>query len=271
MPTKPPGRCIFCGKAGLTYEHLLPDRWMRRVFARSPSDAREWRLKGAVAQNGILPPSTENKEIVQGSIFALTLHVVCKTCNNGWMHTLEDKTGPLLLTLIDGIPGRLRTPGQHLLARWLIKTAMVAEYLTPEGVTFFADDRKRMMESLEIPSGCKIWIAATTGEQWKAAIERLSCHGIYLVDPRRPHAPPIFLGNSQVMFLGLNTSLAVAFSSRGGAGINLNTQGEWVTGFHQIWPIIHPLLRYPQFPLRDEEINAAHRWFDGIFDPPRPA
>lgn len=268
MPKKPPGRCIFCNKTGLTNEHVLPDRWMRRIFPRTASDTRQSFLRSAVGEQVRLPLPSRSWEVKQGSIFSLWLHIVCRDCNNRWMHDLEDTTGPLLLTLIGSRPGRIPNVGQHLLARWLIKTTMVAEYMSPENVTFSPDDRRKMRNSLQIPKGCQIWIGTTTGLRWRKAIEHVSSHGFELIDPRRPHAPPITLGNAQVTFFGLNTFLAIVFSSSAGAIVQLKVQGECVTGLQQIWPIIHPLMKFPTFPLRDEEIDAAHSWFERMLNPP---
>jgi hypothetical protein len=35
-----------------------------------------------------------------------------------------------------------------------------------------------------------------------------------------------------------------------------------------IWPIINPDISLPMFPLRDEEVDAAHSWFAGILHAP---
>ena len=269
MPKKPPGRCIFCNDTGLSDEHLLPNKWMRRIFQRGASDLRKYRTKAGTIKDRTLFEPTRLENIIGGSIFSITLHVVCKTrCNNGWMHNLEDQTGPLLIQLIRGNPGTLTTSGQNLLAKWLVKTTMVAEYIEPDDVTFTSEQRRRMMETLEIPDGCQIWLGTTTGQRWRNAIEHVSGHGI--TELRRasgPHSPPAALGDAQVTFFGLNTFLAIVFSSSKGAVIRFNFQGEWITGLKQIWPLANPNISLPGFAMRDEEVDAAFRWFESILFP----
>jgi hypothetical protein len=267
MPKKLPGRCVFCDRPGLTDEHLLPNKWMRKVFPRPPFSTREWSTK---VTRGPLPAS-RTREIKQGSIFSQKFHIACRPCNDGWMHTLEDTACPVLLRLISGQVGiGLTTDGQRLLSRWLVKTTMVAEHAMPAEVTFTSDDRRKMKESLEIPRNCYVWIASTTGQRWKAAIEHLSVHNLPLFSPipNTPLMPPI---DAQVTFFGLNTFLGIVFSWSTAANlvVKLDPHHEWITGLHQIWPIIKPVMPVPMFSLRDVEVDAAHGWFEEFLHPSR--
>lgn len=224
----------------------------------------EYAEQEAVAKDGLLPPKTVSKKVLQGSIFSRQLHVACKKpCNNGWMSALEEEIGPVLERLVRSRPGIFTASGQLLLATWLAKTTMVAEFVKPDAVTISAQHRLLMKEKQRIPPGWKMWIGTTTGSKYRGAIEHISSHGVELLDPPRP---PIPLGDAQVTFFGLNTFLAVVFSSSA-AVINPNLQGSWASGLHQIWPIVTEAMAVPFFPLRDEEVDAALAGFRGILHP----
>jgi hypothetical protein len=80
--------------------------------------------------------------------------------------------------------------------------------------------------------------------------------------------PPI---DAQVTFFGLNTFLGIVFSWSTAANlvVKLDPHHEWITGLHQIWPIIKPVMPVPMFSLRDVEVDAAHGWFEEFLHPSR--
>jgi hypothetical protein len=62
-----------------------------------------------------------------GSEVDVTVNCVCSTCNQKWMHRLEDRVAPFLKPMFDGNTVTLNRQQQHHLARWAVKTATVFE------------------------------------------------------------------------------------------------------------------------------------------------
>jgi len=57
----------------------------------------------------------------------IKMKCVCTSCNNGWMHDLEQKSIPVLGALLQDISTPLDSQQQTILALWSVKTAMVVE------------------------------------------------------------------------------------------------------------------------------------------------
>jgi hypothetical protein len=83
---KPPGKCIFCGRTGLSKEHIWSD-WLKTLIAR-----RDMHAQGSEAFEFdrttnefrvTRPMTTESK---QGCMTQRKIRKVCEShCNNGWM------------------------------------------------------------------------------------------------------------------------------------------------------------------------------------------
>ena len=99
MP-KPPGRCIFCERHGLSKEHVL-SKWIRRRFRIAVSAQY---IRAALGQGpGTTLPLRQTITLRQGTLLSWQLHIVCRVhCNNGWMGKLEQRVKPHLLPLLYG-------------------------------------------------------------------------------------------------------------------------------------------------------------------------
>src|SRR5690348_7049721 len=124
---KQPGKCIFCGRTGLSKEHVL-SKWLRRLM-----------ISHAVGGHLVVPigvghgtslPLVQKPQLKQGSIFSKQVRVVCRIhCNNGWMDKLERTAKLPLLPLVSGHNHNIDRISQTILARWFAKTTMTAEYI----------------------------------------------------------------------------------------------------------------------------------------------
>jgi hypothetical protein len=152
-----PRRCIFCGSAQLTREHVLGD-WSRRLaqlvdasptrHTFHPGDGSPSR-----AVDFLAPPLTQ------------TARVVCAGCNNGWMSEIESNAANVLAPLLRGEPATLRPEDQTALATWAFKTAYVidAAALGSGGAQFPAVHRRWMLEHRRPPTMSAAWITAWPG------------------------------------------------------------------------------------------------------------
>jgi hypothetical protein len=89
-------------------------------------------------------------------------HVVCKTCNEGWMSHLESQHAKTALT--DLIIGNkeliISHPQAQAIARFAFKTAVVVDHMKRDGKLFFPRAvRHQFRHSLKIPRNVRIWVA----------------------------------------------------------------------------------------------------------------
>jgi hypothetical protein len=103
------------------------------------------------------------------------LKVVCRTCNNGWMSRMENRTRPILMRLIQGIPHRLSSFDQAILAAWTAKTIMVAEFGYPHAIAIPDVERLRMYAATEVQENWAIWIADYKGTDMAQLVDGTSC------------------------------------------------------------------------------------------------
>ena len=98
---KPPGICIFCGKGGMTKQHVWPD-WLKlavpRSFARHSQIYTHMDLQ-SVDRPLVSSPIVKSK---QGDPAVKKVRKVCKSCNSGWMSRLETAAKPVLTPIIRG-------------------------------------------------------------------------------------------------------------------------------------------------------------------------
>jgi hypothetical protein len=147
---RPQRFCIFCGKPGLTREHVWAD-WLRRFIPKTEASYSRFM---ATAH----PTHTDFKcKKVSGDLRSQRLRVVCKSCNGGWMGRLQERAKPLLLPFLNGDVMALDVHQQEILAAWVAMFVMVAEHFDPDEVATTQTQRNYLMENQKPPSNWKIW------------------------------------------------------------------------------------------------------------------
>ena len=151
-----PRTCAFCGAEGpLTLEHLWP-AWTEPY------------IKGLGAPQSITRVSDHGEhvhDVWATSGLNLTARRVCRTCNNGWMHELEEATKPTLVPLITSTEPRTFSRGEAVtLATWITKTCLTTEFMHPGGSSsiaahYYSGVRQRKRPILN----SVVWIAAYEG------------------------------------------------------------------------------------------------------------
>jgi hypothetical protein len=91
----------------------------------------------------------------------MTVKVVCKPCNEGWMSNLEQyHASPAMSDLIVGttrfIPLQPRT---HAIARFAFKTAVIVDAMRRDEMFFPRSVRHHFAKSLKIPRDVHMWFA----------------------------------------------------------------------------------------------------------------
>src|SRR5437899_9943417 len=106
-------RCVFCGSADVTAEHVMP-AWLSRLGI----DHRP-----TVHESGWINRSPRRWT---GAPFGATIRLVCRGCNTGWLSRLEARAKTILSPLIVGRPAKITIEDQRIIAAWAHKTVLVA-------------------------------------------------------------------------------------------------------------------------------------------------
>ncbi|MFD6029831.1 hypothetical protein ACFWE5_03900 [Cellulosimicrobium funkei] len=125
-----PRRCIFCGERPLTREHVWPT-WLAADLKQ-----RGFRVEPApedAQQNEWFGVSMDRREVMQEierrgktpPLTALISRTVCATCNNGWMHRLEDAVRTPLLALSREEDASFIASDLRTIGAWAVKTAIM--------------------------------------------------------------------------------------------------------------------------------------------------
>jgi hypothetical protein len=150
-----PGRkCIFCGGAPLSREHVVPE-WFRKLVGIS--EVRP----GSVTHH---TPGDATEIDFEAIPVSRTARVVCERCNNGWMSQLEQQARIILTPLLQGQSGQLSEKDLDLLARWAFKTACVIDAASPgSGEGFPHEHRSLLRERDELPRRSAVWMTTWPG------------------------------------------------------------------------------------------------------------
>lgn len=147
--------CIFCNKlGGMTKEHLY-GKWANRLVAENGTNLLE--VSPAEVMLSVLRGSPKVKRR-EGHTGQTTIRRVCRSCNGGWMKSLEDSVRPILAPLMQGDSLALDRTRQKNISMWAAKLFMVADFhkeFDARAVSQF--DRSQLMNG-RLPEGCFIWI-----------------------------------------------------------------------------------------------------------------
>lgn len=114
------GRCIFCGRPGLSKEHIFGD-WLKYHI---PLDMLQHTLVHHDGLDRLRRETTHN-----GDLFSRKVRVVCRKCNSGWMSKIQNDGKSVLVPLMRGDTPIIDRPAQLKLATWLTMVTMTAQYI----------------------------------------------------------------------------------------------------------------------------------------------
>lgn len=138
-------------------------RWLQGVFPAS--DVGPPTAEFIHGQPGDVPYRSFSTE----EVATVTARIVCGTCNNGWMATLEGQARPLLTQMGGGTPADLDMAQQILVAAWAVKTAMTAEMTLEMALTpsyeFDQESRGTVATGVRPPVNVPVNLAAYSGTQ----------------------------------------------------------------------------------------------------------
>lgn len=137
-----PRQCLFCPNPANSLEHVWPG-WILESLRANQS------VRHSIGKN---PPFEVDNPAVK-------VRAVCRQCNNGWMSDLESTNKPLIGSLIHDVSLPLDSTQQSNLAAWMIKVAMLIDFMNRERPQFYrTEERTSLRAHLAIPDGTTIWI-----------------------------------------------------------------------------------------------------------------
>ena len=107
--------CIFCGQHREASIEDVVSKWIRYALDPTSSVVIRAEPTGATAQ--------------QQHLVVTLRDMVCRTCNNGWMHHLEEKVKPYVKPMLTHKHGvDLDVTQQRDLARWAVMKVLLLEH-----------------------------------------------------------------------------------------------------------------------------------------------
>lgn len=148
--------CIFCGNEGqLSKEHIWPE-WMRGYLPligdgkyKTWSETFKWK--------DLLNTKSNTRP---GHLTTKKVRVVCKSCNNGWMSTLESEAKHVIVRILQRQAFRIVATDQLILSQWITLKTIVGEHVEPDLYVTPKEDRRKFFESRIIPDFFAIYIGS---------------------------------------------------------------------------------------------------------------
>ncbi len=242
----PKGRqCIFCGSTkGLTREHAVP-RWVSKlVFRNEP-------IHAYTGIDGVRPL----RSYVSRGITAAP-RIVCRDCNNGWLHRLEvrarDAIGPIMI----GQRKTLSEADQAAASLWVLKTAIVLERDRPVPPMIPAWHARYLLEHQDLPPQSRAWLAYQRG------FEEIGVHFFPIPHTDLFRGPENFDVRGYVVTLTVGRAVFQVYAMASeGFGVVLDQAYDTDGGYAaSIWPPTAPVNWPTENGLTYEELDRfAHR------------
>ena len=198
-----PGKCIFCGRSGVTKEHLFAD-WLKELFPRSPADTHTF---GEVQ---FTPERTVTAKRRQGHSGSKKIRKVCQQCNNGWVNHLDDAAKSVLVPMVRGETDSVTPAMQAALSTWLVKIAMVGDANRRARSKVTQAERDWLMRQKSPPPLWHVWLGRYGGDTWASL--GIHQHGGNLAAPPVPSPMP-FKGYVQTTMLEIGNVLALVVAT----------------------------------------------------------
>lgn len=244
----PPRRCIFCGGAPISGEHLFP-AWMRDYISGTQNDGTSHQVTLEVrTEDGVrvMLDSTGRGPLAQkGDHRSRKLRVVCRTCNSGWMSGLQNKAKPILIPMLTGRLPCLSSAHQEAIAAWAAMFTMVYEFADRRTMVVSQEARQRFKENQKVPRNWMVWIGqfkggAKDGAAWHRGYRLFSeqeqqnyTGEIFKRDPQMDTQTTVFAAGG-IIVQTFSTNRSEIYSA---LAPGLRSAGA-VLGLKRIWPTL---------------------------------
>lgn len=236
--SKPAGKCVFCGGARLTKEHIWSD-WLKNVIPASDAHIqfRTYTAFEHEARVAFVRPYLDGR---QGSQNQRKLRNVCLACNGGWMHDIVDLAKPPAEKIVRGEHIVLSARDQINVATWITISSIMAEFTDVKTQAIPASERIRL-KSLKAPlDNWTISVGRYEGKGWSPM--RYRHHGTEFIrtresPPRQSTIASSKRGYMQVSNIVLGNAFFHVFSSTDADLVfHFRTFWNWPGKLIRIWP-----------------------------------
>jgi hypothetical protein len=156
----PPKKCIFCGGGNLSKEHIAA-KWMRHYISDEGSSTDHF-----VAGYSLSEPNNEpslqylnrGNLNLKGEHRSRTLKVVCKSCNEGWMGSIQKNAGPILKPMLRDKWQFLNNEDQSYLSAWATLYTIIWEQADERTISLHQAERDAFKEKRLPTSNWTIWV-----------------------------------------------------------------------------------------------------------------
>jgi hypothetical protein len=138
------------------------------------------KFRGQDQQIVLTPPDRDPSRIllphreVKEPFNEITVKMVCRSCNSGWMNAIEEAARQTITRLIQGERQELTIEQAEAVATWAVKTTLTAHLTSAEGAGGLAAVYKAFSADRRPPSNSVVWAAATGAEEWGLRFELVS-------------------------------------------------------------------------------------------------
>jgi hypothetical protein len=136
-------QCLFCDNTANSREHIWPEWVLNRLNVRDVI-----RQKMGKDPELLLPNPAQK------------VKAVCKPCNEGWMHDLEQTNIPLIGNLMQDVALSLNGLQQYHIATWAVKMSMIGDFLGRKHrpLFFSQSEREQVRVATNLPERTAVWI-----------------------------------------------------------------------------------------------------------------
>lgn len=167
MPKNPQYRhhrqCRFCSNEANSREHFYP-QWAKALLTVF-YPYRSYNVDDFVVNGTELQKVTSTKTLT-GDARSSPIKVVCSSCNEGWMSTLQDQNKEIIIAIGNRQKVNLNGEEQLSLSKWAIMTSIVIEYFHPKLAFSTQEEREGFAKTGKIPANWFVWLAAFDGSLW---------------------------------------------------------------------------------------------------------
>jgi hypothetical protein len=265
-----PKKCIFCGDAAMSNEHVW-GRWISR-YVREEMKKHHFHAE-RIHRPG--EPTTSSTTLRAGPPLRGKVRVVCKGCNNGWLSVIQENAKPILIPLVQGKKTGLGRCSQLKIVSWAAMATMTGEFL----------DRDPAVGNIGISQADREWLwknNAPPPERWRIWIARYQRHKwpgrwVHLVVPilEGREIPELPLDdypspNTQTTTFAIGELYIQVMSTSG----NPRIVDRWNWPFAsrparlltQIWPPRESFIAWPTESLTDSDADFVATAFDHVID-----
>lgn len=116
--------CVFCASGDMSREDAIPTWMLRRILP--PGGGTRLSITG----NNSYSPGRFHHRPATGK--DVQVPVVCRSCNSGWMNSLEEGARPYLRLAMKGLAVPVTPDAKRAIAAWSVKTAAMLLYYQRE-------------------------------------------------------------------------------------------------------------------------------------------